>query len=230
MVASARPLVHSLQAALDALKRGEMILLYDADGREQETDMVVASQFVTPEHIRTMRRDGGGLICTCIGPDFHQQQKLPYLSDLIQDRPELASLMPDDIQYDASKPSFSLTINHRSVFTGITDNDRSTTINALTSFMDSGRSDFGAEFRAPGHVILLNGHKDSLDARQGHTELSLAMADMASLTASTTICEMMADNGTAMDRDAAAAYAEEHGLIFLTGKEVLDAWKARTYA
>lgn len=215
--------MQTIQAALDALRAGKIILLYDADGREAETDMVVASQFVTPAHIETMRRDGGGLICTCIGADFHQQLDLPYLSDLIQDRPELAALLPDDIQYDNSKPSFSLTINHRSVFTGITDNDRSTTINQLASFMDAGgdMAAFGAQFRSPGHTILLNGHPRGLDARQGHTELSLALASMAGLTASTTICEMMGP-GKALNFEEAKAYAQKHGLVFLSGQEVID--------
>lgn len=222
--------MQTIQAALEALRAGQIVLLYDADGREAETDMVVASQFVTPSHIETMRRDGGGLICTCISADFHQRLKLPYLSDLIQDRPELHALLPDDIQYDNSKPTFSLTINHRSVFTGITDNDRSTTINNLATFMetDGDLDAFGADFRSPGHTILLNGHPKGLSARQGHTELSLALANMAGLTESTTICEMMGP-GKALSYDAAKAYAQKHGLVFLSGDEVMK-WKDHTFA
>lgn len=232
----------NLEAALRALRDGQPVLLYDADGREEETDIVIASQCATPELIRQLRTDGGGLLCTAIGPAQHTLLDLPWLSDLLADaaqaHPVLAGMMPDDIQYDASKPAFGLTINHRSTFTGITDADRANTIQELARFFDqhaagtpaAARQAFGKEFRAPGHVILLNGAPNGLADRQGHTELSLELLQQAGMVPCSTICEMMGADGNALSRADAEAYAAAKGLVFLTGADVLESWQANLAA
>jgi 3,4-dihydroxy 2-butanone 4-phosphate synthase len=231
----------TLQAALQALRRGETVLVYDADGREEETDLVVASEHITAQQVRTLRQDGGGLLCTTLGPDAHRRLGLPWLSDLIQDaadaHPVLRGLLPDDIRYDASKPAFGLTLNHRSTYTGITDGDRATTIRRLAELTveteglppEKAQTLLGAEFRAPGHVMLLNGADAGLAARQGHTELGLELMRMAGLAPSCTLCEMMdGTTGKALSKKDAQAYAEAHGLVFLTGQDILDAWRQQT--
>ncbi len=227
-----------IQAAHAALRRGEMILVYDADGREEETDMVIASEYATPQLIRTMRRDAGGLLCTAIGPAAHEQLGLPFMADLLAEaaanHPVLRATTPHDIRYDPSKSSFGLTINHRDTYTGITDDDRALTISRLATFLveheatpaHEAREAFGAEFRAPGHAILLNGSPGGLAARQGHTELSLELARQAGLAPCTSVCEMLGPDGQALPRAAAEAYAERHGLVFLTGAEVIEASQA----
>jgi len=235
--------VTPLEAAFEALRRGEIVLLYDADGREEETDMVVASQHATPEAVRRMRMDAGGLLCTALAPEHHAALRLPYLSDLIQDaaedNPVLRSLLPDDIRYDGSKPAFGLTLNHRGTFTGVTDDDRSLTVTALAALVadlegigaEAARKRLGASFRSPGHVPLLNGAPGGLATRQGHTELSLTLARLAGLVPCTTVCEMMDPrSGEARSKKDAMAYAKEHSLVFLTGQEVLEAWQATHHA
>lgn len=229
-----------LEKAIDALKAGQPILLYDADGREEETDMVVASQFATAEMIRRLRTDAGGLLCTTVAPEHHTLLGLPFLADLLADQaathPVLASMRAHDIRYDASKSSFGITVNARKTFTGIPDADRSLTIQELARFLGSldritataAQTAFGATFRAPGHVILLNGAEGGLAKRQGHTELSLELARQADLVPSTTICEMLdPTSGRALGKKAAQVYAKANGLVFLTGQDVLDAWQAR---
>ena len=110
----ARASLWEVAAALDALRQGTMVLVYDAEGREEETDMMMPSQFVTPETIRTMRQDAGGLICTTMSAQVRETLGLPYLSDLIQSSaerfPALSGLIPNDIPYDEVS-AFSLTIN-----------------------------------------------------------------------------------------------------------------------
>jgi 3,4-dihydroxy 2-butanone 4-phosphate synthase len=232
-------IVHLLDRAVAALRRGEPVLLYDADGREGETDLVIASQFATPEAIRLLRTDGGGLLCTTVAPEHHAKLGLPFLADLLDEaasrHPVLAEMKAHDLRYDPSKSSFGLTINHRKTFTGIPDADRALTITELARFLAAvdgldaaaARQAFGAQFRAPGHVILLNGAPGGLAARQGHTELSLELARQAGLVPSTTICEMLDPaTGRAMTKKAAQAYAASSGLVFLTGQDVVDAWQA----
>ncbi len=237
-----RTIVQSRVAdAVKALSAGQIVLLYDADGREEETDMVVLGRHCAPEVLRTLRTDAGGLVCTAIAPEHHQRLDLPFLSDLIQGasakHPGLLGLLPDDIAYDGSKPAFGLTINHRETYTGITDRDRSLTITALADFLATSqdlevaeaRAEFGKRFRSPGHVSLLNGAPGGLNQRVGHTELSLALARIAGDAGVTTVCEMLnPETGTALDRAGAEAYAKTHGLVFLTGDEVVRAWQQAT--
>ena len=230
----------TLAKALDALRRGEPVLLYDADGREEETDLVIASQHATMQAIRALRTEAGGLLCTTVAPEHHQKLGLPFLADLVKAgapaHPVLRHLNADDIRYDPSKSSFGLTVNHRSTYTGIPDGDRSTTIRELASFLGrldalpaaAAQEEFGREFRSPGHCILLNGAAGGLAARQGHTELSLELARLAGLVPSTTICEMLDPaSGKALGKKQAMAYAQAKGLVFLTGHDVVTAWQAR---
>ena len=216
----------NVEKAIEALKRGKIILVYDSDDREGETDMVVASQFITPEHIRTMRKDAGGLICTAIHPDICNKLGIPFMVDILEFASQkfkvLKELYPHDIPYD-EKSSFSITINHRKTFTGITDNDRALTIKSLAQLCKEKRfDDFGKEFRSPGHVTLLRAAEGLVKKRKGHTEMTVALAEMAGLTPITTICEMMGDDGNAMSKSETKKYAEKHNLIYLSGEELIN--------
>jgi len=227
----------TLLRALRDLREGKIVLVYDADDRERETDMVIPSEMVTPATIRTMRKDAGGLICTTVHNDIRENIDIPYLADIfsdISDRyPVLSKLTPDDIPYD-TKSAFSITINHRKTFTGITDNDRALTISefaklskaALSTANGWAKDEFGKHFRAPGHVNLLNARKDLLVTRMGHTELTTALMVMAGVTPTATICEMMGDDGNSLPKEKAQGYAAEHDIRFLEGREIIKAWRS----
>jgi 3,4-dihydroxy 2-butanone 4-phosphate synthase len=226
----------SVERVLSALKNGEIILVYDADTRERETDMVIASEFVRPEDIRTLRKDAGGLICTTLPPWAWKKLGIPYLAEIIEMAEErypwLKGMRANDLAYD-ERSAFGLTINHRKTFTGITDKDRALTVRRLGEFIkeademdeEEARERFGKEFRSPGHIHLLNARDGLLDVRFGHTELTTSLALMAGLSGSTTICEMMGDDGNALSKEDARRYAEEHGYVFIEGKEIIEAWK-----
>jgi 3,4-dihydroxy 2-butanone 4-phosphate synthase len=225
--------------ALEDLRQGRFVLVYDADGREEETDIVVASERVTPEAVRILRKDAGGLICTTANTKIQEALGLPFLSDLFlgmaERYPVMQRLTPNDIPYDV-KSAFGITINHRRTFTGITDDDRALTIKefaelakrALTSEDGWAKTEFGKNFRAPGHVHLLNTSDRILETRFGHTELATALVIMAGLVPSATVCEMMGDDGRALSKEKARKYAETHGCVFLEGAEVIEAWKEHT--
>src|SRR4030042_1155669 len=99
----------AVMKALQELKQGRIVLVYDADGREEETDMVVASEFVTPATIRVLRKDAGGLICTTADTKIQRALGLPFLTDLFlgmaEHYPVMRNLIPNDIPYDV-KPAF----------------------------------------------------------------------------------------------------------------------------
>lgn len=231
----------ALAPSLDALKNGRLVLVYDSEGREEETDLVIASEFVSPDVIRHFRTLGGGLICTTLPPAFHESLRLPFLSDLLSEagrgNPLLARLVDAPVPYEPgpSKPSFGLSINHRETFTGITDNDRALTITRLAALVREaprrspealGRR-FAEEFRSPGHVFLLNAQPGLVARRRGHTELSTTLLELAGATPTATICEMMnGPSGRALPKAAALSYARRHGIPFLTGAEIAAAWEA----
>jgi len=221
-----------MQEALEALREGKFVLLYDFDDRERETDLIIRADAVTPGKIVTLRRDGGGLICTAVHPDAALRMGLPFASDLLKG--VAAVEQEGDIPYDRrNHSSFSLWVNHRSTFTGITDRDRAVTINAIAGHvkrsLNGGGQNFGAEFRTPGHVALLRAAEGLLSQRRGQTELSIAMAEMAGITPAVVVCEMLDnESGLALSKEDARAYGKKHGIVFVEGSEVVTAWEART--
>ncbi len=218
-----------IDRALSALRDGKFILLYDFDDREGETDFAIRSDAVTPRDIVRMRKDGGGLICTAVHPVAAQRLGLPFASDAL--RAVAVAERQGDIPYDRKNhSSFSLWVNHRNTFTGITDRDRALTVNAIAEqvkhALNGGNVNFHEVFRTPGHMALLRAADGLLDVRRGQTELSIALAQMAKITPAVTICEMLDDeSGYALTKADAKTYARKHGLVFIEGNDVLERWE-----
>ncbi|MDW5562762.1 MAG: 3,4-dihydroxy-2-butanone-4-phosphate synthase [Methanomassiliicoccus sp.] len=224
-----------------ALKSGKFVLVFDSDSREAETDMMIASEHVTFESIRTLRKEAGGLICTTVPAEVSKKLDLPFLAELFVEsyakHPVLKGLAPNDLPYD-TKSAFSLTINHRHTFTGIPDRDRALTISEFAKLGkqvleldgEAARKEFGAAFRAPGHVFLLNSQPGVLNDRRGHTELVTALMKMGDMFPSATICEMMGEDGKAMRKEKAQEYARRYGVPYLEGAEIIEAWKKSVHS
>lgn len=230
----------SVRDAVETLRQRKFVCIYDADGREEETDLVMAAQFCTWEDVRRMRLDGGGLIFLMVHSRVSDKLGLPFLADLYYKEggrwPVLKELIPNDIPYD-SKSSFSITLNHRNTFTGITDADRALTIKDFARIAEEINGDeisvekaqrmLGSRFRAPGHVPICASSHEVLASRKGHTELSVALMRMAGLIPVAAGAEMMGNTrGAALPRDEARAYAEKHGLVFLEGEQIIEAWRS----
>ena len=224
-----------VEAAAAALRAGEPLLLYDAPGREGETDIVFAARHATPERVRLLRQRGGGLVFIAVAHDAAERLGLPFMDAVLDsaaaDFPALSALRAHDLPYD-SRSSFSLWLNARDTYTGITDRDRARTVAAFGELAAAGLEPdaaqllLGKQFRSPGHVPVCVAHPDGLAGRQGHTELMVALAEMAGLPPVTFGCEMLADDGGRLPPEAAAAWAEAGGHPFLEGHEVVAAWDA----
>jgi 3,4-dihydroxy 2-butanone 4-phosphate synthase len=220
-----------LNEAIKELQRGRPILVYDSVGREEETDIVIAAEHTTPEYVRMLRRDGGGLLCLSLHPSIADQLGLPFLTDVWKEAsakfPVFNALWPNDIPYD-EKSAFSITINHRKTFTGISDFDRSLTITELAGIGKKALTgqlqpdEFGSEFRSPGHVILLRAAEGLLERRKGHTELSVSLMEMAGLTPMAAICEMLGEDHQSLDIEGAKRFAKHHNLAFIEGRETIE--------
>jgi 3,4-dihydroxy 2-butanone 4-phosphate synthase len=208
-----------IDRAIAAFRTGEPVLIHDAADREGETDLVYPAAGVTPDAVARMRNDAGGLICVALAHDIAEAFDLPFVQDVI-DHPIAAD---HDLAYD-ERSSFSLTVNHRDTFTGITDEDRALTSTELAdAAANPEETDFAAEFRAPGHVHLLKAAPGLLEDRLGHTELGVALADAAEVPPAVVVCEMLDDEtGKALPPAAARAYGERNGIPYVEGSEIVE--------
>jgi 3,4-dihydroxy 2-butanone 4-phosphate synthase len=213
-----------IDRAVTAFRAGEPICIHDFDDREGETDLVYPALAVEQADVARLRNDAGGLICVALDATVADAAELPYLSDAI-DHPAVEA---DALAY-GDRSSFSLTVNHRETFTGITDDDRALTISALGEYADAvaeGEADelaFADQFRAPGHVHLLRAAPNLLADRQGHTELGIALAHAAGIPPAVVVCEMLDDEtGTASSTANVRAYADDHDIVFVDGESIVD--------
>ena len=224
-----------VDAAVAAFAAGEPVLIHDAADREGEVDLVYPAAAVAPEDVARLRNDAGGLVCVALSDTVCETWELPFAQELL-DHPAGAA---HDLGYD-ERSSFSLTVNHRDSFTGITDDDRALTISKLgeaagaidraTTVAGDDAADaiapdpegFAEAFRAPGHVHLLRAAPALLDDREGHTELGIALADAADVAPAVVVCEMLDDeSGDALPPAAARAYADRNGFAYVEGSELI---------
>ena len=225
----------TLRDAIFNLKQGRFVLIHDFDTRENETDMVVAAQSITPNHIRIMRKDAGGLICVAMRFDIANSLGLPYMQQVLEfaskKYPNLSELINSQASY--GKSAFSISVNHRNTFTGITDMDRALTIKEIAKVcdlamknFDDARYRFASNFRAPGHVQLLIASDGLISKRVGHTELSVYLAQLARLIPVTVICEMLDDKThKSLPSLSAKDYAKTHGIPFVEGRDIVSSYK-----
>ncbi|MFW5937586.1 MAG: 3,4-dihydroxy-2-butanone-4-phosphate synthase [Halanaeroarchaeum sp.] len=210
----------TVEAAVDAFANGDPVLVHDFADREGEVDMVYPARSVTPQDVATMRNDAGGLVCVALGPAVADAFELPFLADEI-DHP---AAQTEHLGYD-ERSSFSLSVNHRETYTGITDDDRALTISKLGDAAAAPEStDFATSFRAPGHVHVLRAARDGLEERKGHTEMGIALAEAADREPAAVVCEMLDDaTGEALSKSDARAYAERYGIPFVEGTDLVAA-------
>jgi 3,4-dihydroxy 2-butanone 4-phosphate synthase len=234
-----RTMNKSVKRGIESIKKGELVLLYDAEDREGETDFVLPASFVTPERVAYFRNEAGGLICVAIHPVAAERLGLPLMSEILRNMNDTYSYLrriveeKGDLLYD-KRSSFSLWVNHRDTFTGITDRDRALTIRKIGEAVErvlngnDSSYNFYTEFRTPGHVSILRAADRLLDERRGQTELSVALAVLAGIPPAMVICEMLdSESGGALSKPKAIAFASEHDLVFMEGKEIVDAFHAR---
>ena len=226
----------NLERAAAAFAEGNPVMVFDSDFRECETDLLWPAASATPAVMRRLRQDCGGLLFLAIGDDIGEKFGLPWLQDLhthpalVEENPVLATLITDDLQYD-TRSAFTLSLNHRETYTGITDHDRALTTRRFGELAaEMSNSDaidaitaLGKEFRTPGHIPLCREAPGGLKTRQGHTELAVAIARLAGLAPCTIGAEMLQPDGDrALSVDDARTYAAKHGIPMLTGDEIMS--------
>ena len=228
----------AVEDAIRAFSQGNPVMVFDSDFREKETDLLWPATAATPAVMRRLRIDCGGLLFLAIGDEIGQMFDLPWLQDLhthpelVNDNPVLSHLITNDLQYD-TRSAFTLSINHRDTYTGITDRDRSLTTKRFGelsgSLMEksiSGEEAFkelGKEFRTPGHIPVCRESPGGLKSRQGHTELAVAIARLAGQVPATIGAEMLQPDGDgALSIKDARTYAAKHNIPMITGDDLLN--------
>tara|TARA_B100000767_G_scaffold253421_1_gene257993 strand:+ start:806 stop:1501 length:696 start_codon:yes stop_codon:yes gene_type:complete len=224
-----------VEAAVEAFRLGRPVCLFDAENREGETDLLFPGQCAEAATMRQLRFDCGGLLFLAIGHEVGERFSLPYLQDLhmderlMSDYPVLRELQTDDLQYD-TRSAFTLSINHRDTFTGITDRDRALTTRRFAELYselsenDNALERLGKEFRTPGHIPVCRESEGGLSRRQGHTELAVGLARLSGMTPVVIGAEMLQPDGDlALPVEDARVWAKERGIPFLTGEELIKA-------
>ncbi len=224
-----------ISEAVTELKNGNFVLIHDDTSRENEIDMVVSAESILPKHILTMRKDAGGLICTAISGELALKLGLPYIYDVLKNfgkSNKSISMLNKNTSPYGDNPSFSITLNHKNTYTGITDYDRALTISSLAKIckelgqnIENDRmivEEFQNNFVTPGHVPILIASKGLIDERMGHTEMSIFLAKTANIANVTTICEMLDPNNyKALSYKDACKYAQDNNIVILESKDLL---------
>jgi 3,4-dihydroxy 2-butanone 4-phosphate synthase / GTP cyclohydrolase II len=189
----------SVLEALRRIQRGEMVLVSDGPDREDEADLTMAAQWVTPEAIAFMLRHGRGLVCMpCEGPRLDRLAIGPMVTDAGCDT------------------AFTVSIDHRSVGSGISAADRAATIRAV---LDPWAG--AADFVRPGHVFPLRAREGGVLMRTGHTEAAVDLARLAGFAPCAVICEVLNDDGTIAQGPELDRLAADHDLVRVTIEDLV---------
>jgi 3,4-dihydroxy 2-butanone 4-phosphate synthase/GTP cyclohydrolase II len=187
----------SIEDAIEDIRQGNMVVVCDDETRENEGDLTMAAQFVTPEAINFMAKEGRGLICLALTGERCDELGL----DLMAAKNE-----------SAFETAFTVSIEARSgVSTGISAADRARTIQVAIDPQTSPR-----ELVQPGHVFPLKARGGGVLERVGQTEAAVDLARLAGLIPAGVICEIMNDDGTMARVPDLTGYCERHGLKMIT--------------
>jgi len=192
-----------IEEALEDIQAGRMVILVDDEDRENEGDLTMAAEKVTPEAISFMAKYGRGLICLSLTPERIEQLQLPMM-----------------VQHNTSpfKTAFTISIEaRRGVTTGISAHDRATTIRTAI-----GEDTHPEDLVSPGHVFPLRARKGGVLVRTGQTEGSVDLARMAGLKPYGVICEIMKDDGTMARLPDLEIFAREHGLKIISIRDLIE--------
>jgi 3,4-dihydroxy 2-butanone 4-phosphate synthase/GTP cyclohydrolase II len=190
-------MIQKIEEALEDIRQGKMVILVDDEDRENEGDLTMAAEKVTPEAINFMAKYGRGLICLSLTEERLNELRLPMMVSENTSRFQTA---------------FTVSIDARKgVTTGISAADRATTI--LTAVDENTQPD---DLVSPGHIFPLRGRQGGVLVRTGQTEGSVDLSRLAGLKPAGVICEVMKDDGTMARMPDLQIFAEEHGLKIVT--------------
>lgn len=192
-----------IEDIIEEIKNGRMVVVLDDEDRENEGDLVVVAQKVTPAHINFMATHGRGIIC------------VPLAGEIL-DRLNLPLMMQNN--FDPLHTAWTLTVDAKhGTETGASAFDRAHTVQVLIDPKSTIE-----DLDCPGHMFPLRAHAGGLSARQGHTEAAIELARLAGFAPGAVICEIMNEDGTMARAPQLFDFARKHGLRICTIKDLTE--------
>lgn len=203
--------ISKIEEAVAAIARGDMVIVVDDEDRENEGDIIVASDSITDDHVTFMMNHARGLICVAMPGERLDELDIPLM-------------VPRNTEYH--KTAFTVSVDYiPGTTTGISASDRAKTVRALVS-PDAKPDDFAR----PGHIFPLRANPLGVLGRTGHTEAAVDLCRLAGKFPSGTICEVANDDGTMARLPQLEAFAIKHNLIVVTIKDLVDYITVREHA
>lgn len=193
---------NSIEEAIEDIKIGKIIVVIDDEDRENEGDLLMAAEKVTPEAINFMATYGKGLIC------------MPIEADTL-DRLDISQMVTNNT--DNHETAFTVSIDHIDTTTGISAYERALTIQKVID-----KNSKPHEFRRPGHIFPLKSKSGGVLVRNGHTEAAVDLSKLAGLKPGGVICEIMSDDGTMARTPELIEFANLHNLKIITIKDLVE--------
>ncbi len=198
------PVMATVPEAIEEFRRGRFVIITDDEDRENEGDLCIPAQFVTPDSINFMAKYGRGLICCSITEDRCEQLKLPLMVDPAANNSGFGT-------------PFTVSVEARTgVTTGISAADRARTVQVIID-PDTRPEDLAR----PGHMFPLRARRDGVLVRAGQTEASVDLAKMAGIYPAAVICEVMKMDGEMARMPDLKRFARRHGLRIVTVNEMI---------
>ncbi len=192
----------SIELAIEDIRNGKCIIVVDNEDRENEGDLVAASELCTPDLINFMATEGRGLICVSIENERAKELKLEPMER------KNSSL---------HETNFTISVDaNKNTTTGISAFDRSETVRALID-----ESTSSTDLARPGHIFPIVGKEGGVMRRAGHTEASIDLSSLAGLKPSGVICEIMADDGTMARGELLENFANKHSLKIISIEDLI---------
>lgn len=197
----------TIEEAVADIARGKVVVVVDAEDRENEGDFIAAAEKVTPEVVNFMITHGRGQLCMPILPEVSQRLKLPPIVE--------TNTAPLGTNY-------TIPVDHRTSRTGITAAERATTILALCDPKSE-----PSDFVRPGHLYPLVAKEGGVLRRAGHTEAAVDLARLANLTPAGVLCEILSESGDRANRDELADLARRHDLRMISIEQLIEYRRVR---
>ena len=194
-------LFNTIEEALLDIQGGKMLVVVDDEDRENEGDLLMAAEKVTPQAINFMATYGRGMICAPLSLDYATRLDLPMM---VQRNNE------------SMQTAFTVSVDHSSSTTGISAFERAKTILEL-----SNPNSKPADFNRPGHIFPLIANDGGVLKRAGHTEAAVDLAKLAGLKPAGVICEIISDDGTMAKGEQLIEYAKKHNLKIITVADII---------
>ena len=190
-----------IEKAIDAIKEGKMIIVVDDEERENEGDLVMAAEKVTPETMAFIIRYTGGVVCLSLDQKIANQLELPLM-----------------VAHSTAKrgTAYTISIDAADVMTGISAEDRAKTILACVN-----PNTKPEDLSRPGHVFPLRAEPGGVLWRAGHTEASVDLAKLAGCLSAAIVSELMHDDGTMMRLPALRQFADAHHLVMVSVADLI---------